>query len=189
MRTVANGEEITHGNGSCPFNGLTLYSPDRTKHKLKLTNWQPLPKDANIEIGEYNEQAVLQILEEFFKCDLYKDEYKYAKHDFYNNEYKEDATISVEVKSRVDLEHNLHETGWIDRHKVDAQLPNIQYHYVFIYRDGIYYTPYDKKRFDGYDTNTTQTIQRVESNHIEKSLKIDIPREDLQKICGFKFII
>jgi hypothetical protein len=116
--------------------------------------------------------------------DLYKDEAKYAKCDYYNHEHIEDATHGIEIKGRVDIAHDLYSTGFVDVHKVDAHLIGKKYHYVFIYKDGIFYTPYNKKRFNTYTINREYTEYRPEVGW-EKSPKYEVPYTDMKPICLF----
>jgi len=163
-------------------NTIILISPDKTCFKKQI---ERLSQAENIIIGEKNEQAIVHVLEHFFKTDLYKDEEKYAKCDFYNNEYKEDADLGVEVKGRVDIKHDLYRTGFVDVHKVEAHLPNKKYNYVFTYKDGIFYTPYEKERFDKYTINTDYTAWRYDVGRREMSPRYEVPREDMRTICLF----
>ena len=173
MRTVAYG--YTKKSGSCPSNTVILVSQQKTKVKRNVIRL--LQKD-NIAIGLKNEDAICPILEEYFKWDLYKDEDPYGKCDFYNSSSIEDATYGVEVKGRVDIPHRMYKTGFVDVHKVKAHL-NKLYIYVFIYSDGIFYTMYNKERFDGYNINEGFTEWRDDVGRWEKSPKYEVPYTDM----------
>jgi hypothetical protein len=181
MRLVANGEETLKVSGDSP-NTIYLVSQKRTRVKKRVEH---LTRAENVEIGQKNEQAISHVLEHYFKMDLYKDEEMYAKCDFYNNEYKEDATVGVEVKGRVDIKHDLYRTAFVDVHKVEAHLAGKEYNYVFIYGDGIYYIKYNKAQFDKYNINTTQTEWRDDVKRYENSPKYDVPYTDMTLVCLF----
>jgi len=181
MRLVANGMETLSQSGDLP-NTVILVSQHLTKVKKNVRN---LTREENVSIGQKNEDAISHILEYYFKCDLYKDEEKYAKCDFYNNESISDATMGVEVKGRVDIAHNLYRTGFVDVHKVKAQLEGKTYNYTFIYNDGIYYIEYDKDKFNSYKINENFTEWRDDVGRYENSPKYEVPYKDMTLVCLF----
>lgn len=144
-----------------------------------------LPVTVNVAIGNSNEMAIKHILEAFTKSDLYKDPAMYAKCDFYNSDDKATATVGVEVKGRVDIPHNDWPTGFVDVHKVEAHKPHIKYYYVFIYNNGIYYTPYNRKRFNSYNIDRSQTEYRPDLGRKEISPKYEVPYTDMRLMCSF----
>ena len=159
-----------------------LRSPKLTREVLGTTY---VPKQINIAMGLSNELAIQHILEAFYGKTLYKDPYIMAKCDFYDTEDKALATIGVEVKGRVDQAHDAWATGFVDVHKVQAHIKGKKYYYVFIYKDGIYYTPYFKKRFDTYTINTEETAYRPESGRRECSPRYEVPHTDMRLLCSF----
>jgi len=183
MKLVANGEETIHMNGDSPCRPVILVSQLKTRDKLNLEH---LPQKLNIIIGQKNEELITGILEDYFGMDLYKDEATYAKCDFYNAEEITDATHGMEVKGRVDINHDLYPTGFVDVHKVAAHLPGKEYYYLFIYKDGVFYTPYVKERFDSYEINESFTEWRVDVGRRECSPKYEVPVKDMIRMCSFK---
>lgn len=177
--------KLIHNAEVAPEDDKVLYLVSQDKTRL-AKGLKTLTQAENIEIGLKNEDAIHHILEAKFNCDLFKDTDIYGKCDFYNNEVIADATIGVECKGRVDIAHDLYaDGGFVDVHKVEAHLAGKQYYYVFTYNDGIFYTPYDKARFDTYRINTNFTEYRKELGRYEKSPKYEIPPKDMRKICLF----
>lgn len=181
MKLVANGEEISAQTGDCPTD-IVLVSQQKTRNKLNICR---LTQKLNITIGLKNEEAVCPILEEYFAVDLYKDEDPYGKCDYYNSSTIEDSVLGVEVKGRVDIPHNMYATGFVDVHKVKAHIDGMIYYYVFIYNDGVFYTPYIKENFDKYEINEAFTEWRDDVGRWEKSPKYEVPHKDMIQIASF----
>jgi hypothetical protein len=166
-------------------------SIELTKAELKVKN---LTREQYCQIGKNNEAEIHFLLDEYFNTTFYADPNIYGKHDFYNNEggvyfNKSKATKAVEVKSRLDITHNRWWTAFIDKHKVDAQIPNIEYYYVYIYADGIFYIKYDKVLFDTFDINNEAIGYREDVGRMECSPRYEIPYKHLTKICDLEEVI
>ena len=165
---------------------LYFKSIELTKAELKVKN---LSRDQYCRIGKNNEAEIHFILDDHFNTRFYADPDIYGKHDFYNNTKgemfnKKWATMAVEVKSRLDITHNRYPTAFIDVHKVKAQLPNIDYWYVYIYADGIYTIQYDTNLFKGYEINLNAIGYREDVGRVECSPRYEIPYQHLTKICN-----
>lgn len=178
---IVGDTPIIPANGQRCSKTLYVIGQKATKQLLGYKDYsKSLPFQQNLLIGKKNEIAVRHIIAQWFKTNITLDENNTAKHDMWND----DKTLSVEVKTRVDYRHDYYETAFIDRHKIDAQKPGVEYYYVWVYSNGIFYRKYSDD-WDKYDENRTPTAYRPEKGYTEKSLKIDIPREDLLPLCLF----
>lgn len=163
-------------------------SIELTKAELKVKN---LTREQYCLIGKNNEAEIHFLLDEYFDTRFYADPNQYGKHDFYNNTKgemfsKKWATKAVEVKSRLDITHNRYWTAFIDCHKVEAQLPNIEYYYVYIYADGIFFIKYDEAVFKNFEINREAIGYREDVGRVECSPRYEIPYEHLTKICDLE---
>lgn len=150
-----------------------------------------LTREQYCRIGKNNEAEIHFLIDEYFNTNFYADPNIYGSHDFYNNTKgemfsKKWATKAVEVKSRLDITHNRYWTAFIDVHKIKAQLPNIEYWYVYIYADGIFTIKYDEELFKGFDINENATAYREDVGRVECSPRYEIPYEHLTKICDLE---
>jgi hypothetical protein len=99
-------------------------------------------------------------LEALVGCGLTKDTYRFAPFDFYND----GKTIYVELKTRR-FKYDKYPTTLVPMSKIRAcdKNPTRTYYFAFAFEDGIYYTQYDKGRFDLYKRTDFKRNDRAES--------------------------
>lgn len=123
---------------------------------------------ADYKFGTDQEDIVLPKLKEFFGREIKKSEDKFAKSDYYDDEYY------YEMKSRTNA-YSKYPTTMITEDKIREDKKLIL---LFNFTDGIYYIEYDKEKFDNYER---KMFSRAGYKWNEKShLYIDI--KDLQPI-------
>lgn len=96
---------------------------------------------ADYTFGTEQEDLVLPILRNFFGRDIKKSEDKYAKSDYYDEEYY------YEMKSRTN-NYNKYSTTMITEDKIRNDKKLIL---LFNFTDGLYFIEYDEKKFSNYE--------------------------------------
>lgn len=120
------------------------------------------------KFGTAQEDLVLPKLKAFFGREIKKSEDKFAKSDYYDDEYY------YEMKSRK-VEYNRYPTTMITEDKLRDDKKLVL---LFNFTDGMYFIEYDKEKFDKYER---QMFSRAGYKWNEKPhLYIDI--KDLQPI-------
>ena len=93
------------------------------------------------KFGTEQEDLILPRLKDFFKRDIKKSEDKFAKSDYYDEEYY------YEMKSRKNT-YNKYPTTMITEDKIRSDKKLIL---LFNFLDGVYYIQYDKEKFSKYE--------------------------------------
>ena len=93
------------------------------------------------KFGTEQEDLVLPKLREFFKRDIKKSEDKYAKSDYYDNDFY------YEMKSRTNA-YKKYPTTMITEDKIREDKKLIL---LFNFTDGLYYIEYNKEKFANYE--------------------------------------
>jgi hypothetical protein len=142
-------------------------------------------KKEDIKLGELNETKAIPIISSFLNTTLTKDTNRYATFDFFNDP----KTIYVELKSRR-IKHDKYETALIGLNKVNwCKDPNINYYFVWLYNDGIYYLKYDKELFRTFRIEKDYLIKmRFDVGRFETSSVVHIPTNLLNKIPNIEFL-
>ena len=96
---------------------------------------------SDFKFGTEQEDIVLPKIQNFFKREICKSEGRYAKSDFYDDEYY------YEMKSRT-IAYQKYPTTMIteDKFRDDKKLI-----LLFNFTDGLYYIEYDKEKFEKYE--------------------------------------
>jgi len=137
-----------------------------------------MSKKEDLKFGLENEKKVLPVLEQFLETKLKKDTNPYSIYDWWN----ETKTVFVELKSRR-IAHNQYETAMIGENKVKmCNNPSINYYFVWLYTDGLFYLKYDKKLFDSFDKKELKISFRYDVGRSEISNVIHIPYKLLTKL-------
>lgn len=144
-----------------------------------------MSKKEDKEFGSSNEQKALPTISSFLKTDLKKDPNPYSVFDFSN----EAKTIMVELKSRR-IFHDQYSTAILGANKIDSCIyPNVEYYFVWLYKDGIFYLKYDKKLFDTFVKQDNYKINfRYDVGRSEISKVVHIPYKHLTKIPNLTII-
>ena len=123
---------------------------------------------ADYTFGTKQEDLVLPKIKEYFKRDIKKSEDKYAKSDYFDDDY------FYEMKSRTN-NYSKYPTTMITQDKIREDKPLIL---LFNFTDGIYYIKYDKEKFLTYEQKmfSRANLEWNEKNHLY------IPITDLQPI-------
>ena len=137
-----------------------------------------MSKKDDLKFGLENEIKVLPLIEQFLETKLKKDENPYSIYDWWN----ETKTIFVELKSRR-ITHNQYDTAIIGENKIKmCKNPDINYYFVWLYTDGLFYLKYDKKLFDSFDVKETQIKFRYDVGRPEINKVVHIPYKLLSKL-------
>lgn len=123
---------------------------------------------ADYNFGIAQEDLVLPKLKDFFKKEIKKSENRFAKCDFYDEEY------NYEMKSRTNA-YNKYPTTMITEDKIAGEKKII---FLFNFTDGLYYIEYDKEKFSNYER---KKFSRANLSWNEKS-HLYIPIQDLIKV-------
>lgn len=123
---------------------------------------------ADYKFGTAQEDLVLPKLKDFFKKEIKKSEDRFAKCDFYDEEY------NYEMKSRTNT-YNKYPTTMITEDKVFGEKNLI---FLFNFTDGLYYIEYDKEKFSKYER---KMFSRANLSWNEKS-HVYIPIQDLTRV-------
>lgn len=123
---------------------------------------------ADYIFGTKQEDVVLPKIQDFFKRDIKKSEDKFAKSDFFDDDF------FYELKSRT-ITYNKHSTTLITADKIRDDKNLI---FLFYFTDGLYYINYDKEKFLNYEK---KMFSRANVSWNEK-LHYYIPISDLQPI-------
>ena len=123
---------------------------------------------ADYSFGTNQEDLVLPKIKEYFKRDIKKSEDKYAKSDYFDDDYY------YEMKSRTN-NYSKYPTTMITQDKIREDKPLIL---LFNFTDGIYYIQYNKEKFLTYDQ---QMFSRANVSWNEK-IHYYIPITDLIQI-------
>lgn len=99
---------------------------------------------ADYKFGTAEEDRITPLLNDFFNREIKRSEDKFAKHDFYDDEY------TYEVKSRTNT-YNKYPTTMITQDKIFKQ-PNKKLILLFNFTDGLYYIEYDEEKFKTYES-------------------------------------
>lgn len=143
-----------------------------------------MSKKEDLQFGLNNEQKVMPILENFLNTKLQKGTNEYSIYDWWN----ETKTIFVELKSRR-ITHNKFDTALIGYNKVQqCTNKNINYYFVWLYTDGLYYLKYNKELFDTFDIKEITSKYRYDVNRIEISKVLHIPTKLLQQIPNLSIL-
>jgi len=123
---------------------------------------------ADYTFGTEQEDLVLPKIKEYFKRDIKKSEDKYAKSDYFDDDY------FYEMKSRTN-NYSKYPTTMITQDKIREDKPLIL---LFNFTDGIYYIKYDKEKFLTYEQKmfSRANLEWNKKNHLY------IPITDLQPI-------
>lgn len=142
-------------------------------------------KVEDLKLGELNETKAIPIISSFLKTDLKKSKNKYATFDFFNDP----KTIYVELKSRR-IKHDKYQSALIGENKVLwCKNPNVNYYFVWLYNDGIYYLKYDKELFDTFRVEKDYVIKmRFDVGSFETSNVVHIPTKYLNKIPNLEIL-
>lgn len=102
---------------------------------------------ADIAFGTKSELDNMELLQKYLDTTLER-KGGYSVFDFENPE----KTIMVELKSRR-IRHDLYDTALIGLNKIAFcdQMPDVTFHLVFCYTDGLYTIQYDKEVFDSLE--------------------------------------
>jgi hypothetical protein len=138
-----------------------------------------MSKKEDIKFGLSNEEKALPQITTFLNTELKKDPNPYAIHDWWN----ETKTIFVELKSRR-ITHNQYDTAIIGLNKIKkCDNPNVNYYFVWLYTDGLFYLKYDKEVFDKFVIQKDYKIQyRFDVGKSEYSSVVHIPYKFLTKL-------
>jgi hypothetical protein len=134
--------------------------------------------------GLKNEQDHKSFLEEAFGSPLTKDTNPYAAFDFFN----ETKTMFVELKCR-GIDHDRWPTALISANKVAfakrglKEDPTKRYYFVWIYRDGIYYLPYEEELWSAFETGEFQRNERADRTEVPCATTF-IPHQALLRYEG-----
>lgn len=120
------------------------------------------------KFGTKQEDLVLPIIQHFFKREINKSEDKFAKSDFFDDEFY------YELKSRAN-NYNKYSTTMITADKIRDDKNLIL---LFYFTDGLYYINYEKEKFLNYEK---KMFSRANVSWNEK-LHYYIPISDLQPI-------
>lgn len=123
---------------------------------------------ADYNFGTKQEELILPKLKNFFNRDIKKSEDRFAKCDFYDDEY------NYEVKSRTNC-YSRYPTTMITEDKICGEKKLIL---LFNFTDGLYYIEYDKDIFSNYER---KLFSRAGLSWNEKS-HLYIPITDLKFI-------
>ena len=96
---------------------------------------------ADYKFGIEQEDIVLPKLRDFFGREIKKSEDRFAKSDFFDDEYY------YEMKSRTNT-YNKYPTTIITCDKIREEKKLI---FLFNFTDGLYYIEYDKEKFSKYE--------------------------------------
>jgi hypothetical protein len=142
-------------------------------------------KTEDLKLGELNETKALPEIETFLNTKLTKDKNKYATFDFFNDP----KTIYVELKSRR-IKHDKYNTALIGENKVKwCKNPDINYYFVWLYNDGIYYLKYDKELFATFKVEKEYFVKmRFDVGSFETSSVVHIPTNKLNKIPNIQIL-
>ena len=136
------------------------------------------------EQGTMNERTHKSFLEEAFGTTLTKDTNIYSAFDFFN----ESKTIYVELKCR-GINHDRWPTALISANKVAfakkgiKEDPSKRYYFVWMYKDGIYYLPYDEELWSTFTTGEFQRNDRADRIEIPCAT-VFIPHQVLLRYEG-----
>jgi hypothetical protein len=125
---------------------------------------------ADYAFGTKEEDKIVPLLKEFFKRDIKRSEDKFAKHDFYDEEY------TYELKSRTN-KHDKYPTTMITQDKIVRQ-NNKKLILLFNFTNGLYYIEYDEEKFKSYES---KSFSRAKVNWNEKP-HLFISIEDLKPL-------
>jgi|688.fasta_scaffold12702_7 hypothetical protein len=120
------------------------------------------------KFGTEQENVLLPLLQNYFSRDIKKSADRYAKHDFYDNEY------NYEVKSRTNT-YSKYPTTMITEDKICGEKKLIL---LFNFTDGLYFIEYNEERFATYDR---QMFSRANIEWNKKS-HVYIPIDELQPV-------
>jgi hypothetical protein len=136
------------------------------------------------ETGLANERNQKAFLEDWFGTGLTKDTNPYSAFDFYNDT----KTVYVELKTR-GINHNRWPTALISTYKVEFAKqglkddPSKRYFFVWIYKDGIYYLPYDEERWASFERGQFQRNDRADRIEVPCDT-VYIPHQALLRYGG-----
>jgi hypothetical protein len=123
-------------------------------------------------------------LETFFGTGLVKDTNRLSAFDFHN----EAKTLFVELKTR-NISHDRWPTALIGASKVEhakrglKEDPTKRYYFVWIYRDGIYYLPYEEELWSAFETGEFQRNERADRTEVPCATTF-IPHQALLRYEG-----
>ena len=138
-----------------------------------------MSKKEDINFGLTNEQKVIPSIESFLKTELKKDPNPYSIYDWWN----ETKTVFVELKSRRNT-HNQYDTTIIGENKIKMCInPDVNYYFVFLFTDGLYYIKYDKEIFKNFTIEKDLRIKyRYDVGQVEFKKVVHIPYKLLNKL-------
>ena len=119
------------------------------------------PQDFNF--GTQQEDLITASLINFFKRDIKKSDDRFAKHDFYCDEF------NYEVKSRTNT-YSKYKTTMITEDKICGEKKLI---FLFNFTDGLYYIEYDDEKFNKYERRmfSRANVKWNEKSHIYIDIK------------------
>ena len=123
---------------------------------------------ADYKFGTAQEDLVLQKIQKFFERDIKKSEDRFAKSDFFDDEYY------YELKSRKNA-YSKYPTTMITEDKIREDKKLIL---LFNFTDGLYSIGYDKEKFSKYEK---KMFSRVNISWNEKP-HVYIPIQDLTRV-------
>lgn len=123
---------------------------------------------ADYKFGTAQEDLVLQKIQKFFERDIKKSEDRFAKSDFFDDEYY------YELKSRKNT-YSKYPTTMITEDKIREDKKLIL---LFNFTDGLYSIGYDKEKFSKYEK---KMFSRVNISWNEKP-HVYIPIQDLTRV-------
>jgi len=131
--------------------------------------------NADLDFGLAKEEEVVAVLEPIFNETILRVPYKYSPFDAQSEEAR------YEIKCRRVKSSSYYDTI-ITVDKIRRTPKNKPLRLVFGFTDGLYYTEYEKERFDTYPIRPVSAVkgngQREPRDHYH------IPIHDLRKISG-----
>jgi hypothetical protein len=131
--------------------------------------------NADLDFGLAKEEEVITVLEEIFNETILKAPYKYSPFD------AQSAEARYEIKCRR-CHFNRYDETIITVDKIQRTPKNKPLRLVFGFTDGLYYTEYEKERFDTYPIRPVSAVkwngQREARDHYH------IPIHDLRRVSG-----
>lgn len=144
--------------------------------KNKKTIFQQRTIQDDLNLGYKNEEEILSVLNNFFN-DTFKNTKDLYGNEYCNYDFEGTNGMRIELKSRRN-KYDDYPTTIIPVHKTISMdlCPNV---FIFNFADGIYYTEWNKNRFETYEKKMILCKRKGRIDNKEHYL---IPIEDLVKI-------
>lgn len=162
---------LSNGISSIDFFSKNLKNKKSTYHSNRNRTLQD-----DLSLGYKNEEEILSVLNNFFN-DTFRNTKDLYGNEYCNYDFEGTNGFRVELKSRRN-KYNDYPTTIIPVHKTISMdlCPNV---FIFNFADGIYYTEWNKNRFETYEKKMILCKRFGRTDYCEHYL---IPIEDLIEI-------